>query len=166
MSKVLISTVASLMMCQSAFAGFAAWSSEKEEDPFSKGAAVTVDYMSSIRSGIFIFCNSSEHGLKIRAVPGFAYDTVLDDFSPKVEIAIDGDIVASGDGSVGSVGDNIAASQVTLDQYSSRVFIEAFARAKRQVAIKDGISDKPYLLNARGTSKSGAALRSCLQAQQ
>ena len=38
--------------------------------------------------------------------------------------------------------------------------------AKRQIAVKDGISDRPYLLTASGSTKAGAALVKCMEGQK
>ena len=60
MRRVFI-TIASLALSYSAAnAGFETWSVSVETDPFSKGQRVTVDYMSSIRSGVLIFCDTAE----------------------------------------------------------------------------------------------------------
>jgi hypothetical protein len=46
------------------------------------------------------------------------------------------------------------------------LFVDAFDGARKQVAIKDGISDRPHLLTAAGSSKAGAALVKCMEGQK
>lgn len=146
-------------------AGFQSWTSETEKDPFSGGVRVTVDYSSSLRSGVLIVCDSAEKGLEIRMVPGFAYDSSLEGQFPEIEFAIDGNRLFGQPGVTGSVGDNIAAAITVLTADKAQQFVDAFAAARKQIAIKDGISDRPHLLSARGSTNAGADLIKCMQLQ-
>jgi hypothetical protein len=163
---VAIAVSALALTTSSAWADFQRWSAETESDPFSGGQKVTVDYMSTLRSGIFIFCDSAVPGVSVRAVPGWAYVDDLEGFKPIIEFAIDGKLLLSAVGRTGAVGDNIAAAEVTLTDDQAVQFVEAFASARRQVAIKDGISDQPHLLRASGSTKAGQALAGCIKAQK
>jgi len=149
-----------------AHAGFNSWSAESEDDPFSGGNRTTISYSNSARSGVLIICDTAEPGLMIRAVPGFAFEDSLAGFTPQMEFAIDGKKVLGQAGNVGAVGDNIAASETMLSNENSEVFVKAFAAAQKQIAIKDGISDRPFLLTARGSTKAGAALVKCMTSQK
>lgn len=146
-------------------AGFQQWSVDSEEDPFSGGKRVTVDFMTSLRSGILIICDSAETGLLVRAIPGFAYESMLDAVTPEIEFAFDGTRLLGQAGETGSVGDNLAIAQTMLSKENSVSFTDAFAAAQKQIAIKDGISDRPHLLTARGSTKAGAALVDCMKSQ-
>lgn len=148
-----------------ASAGFLEWNADVEEDPFSGGKRVTAGYMSSIRSGVVIICDTAEQGLMIRAIPGFAFDATLLGISPEIEVAIDGSRLLGQQGQTGSVGDNLAIAEVLLSVENSRTFVKAFAEAKKQIAVKDGISDRPHLFTARGSTKAGAALVKCMDGQ-
>jgi hypothetical protein len=147
-------------------AGFDRWTADKKSDPFSGGQKVTVTNMSSMRSGIVIFCDSAETGLTVRAIPGYAYQAALALIEPDIQFAFDGKKMLSQKGETGTVGDNLAVSQVTLSPENSRIFAKAFAGAVKQVAIQDGISDQPHLMTARGSTKSGRALIECMQSQE
>jgi len=147
-------------------AGFDSWSAESEDDPFSGGNRTTVDYFSSSRSGVLIICDTAEPGLMVRAIPGFAFDDSLSGYTPEMEFAVDGTRVLGQSGRVGAVGDNVAAAETQLSKENSEAFVKAFAGAKKQVAIKDGISDRPFLLTARGSTKAGAALVRCMANQK
>jgi hypothetical protein len=149
----------------SASAGFDRWTSESEDDPFSGGNRTTVDYSTSVRSGVLIICDTAEPGLLVRAVPGFAFEAGLSDMKPEMEFAIDGSRVLGQAGRVGAVGDNVAAAETMLSKENSEAFVKAFAAAAKQIAIKDGISDRPFLLSARGSTKAGAALVKCMTEQ-
>jgi hypothetical protein len=166
MRKEIGALVGFLAMCKSAHAGFDRWTTEVEKDPFSGGTRVTVDLSTSIRSGVIIFCDSSEQGVRVRIIPGYEYDPVLEGETPTVEFAIDGTKLLSQEGYTGSVGANLAVAEVGLTPENSRRFIEKFAKAESQVAIKDGISDRPALLTARGSTKAGAVLSTCINQQQ
>ncbi len=148
-----------------ASAGFLEWDADVEEDPFSGGKRVTVGYMSSIRSGVVIICDTAEKGVTIRAIPGFAFDGALSGLSPEIEVAFDGKRLLGQEGQTGSVGDNLAIAEVLLSVENSETFVRAFAEAKKQIAVKDGISDRPHLLTARGSTKAGAALVKCMDGQ-
>lgn len=148
-----------------AAADFLSWSADIENDPFSGGRKVVVNYMSSLRSGVFIFCDSAEPGVRVRAVPGWAYVADLALIEPTIEFAFDGQRLLGAKGSTGSVGDNLAAAEVTLQGEQARQFVEAFAAARKQVAIKDGISDQHHLLKATGSTRSGQQLSACLSRQ-
>lgn len=146
-------------------AGFQSWSVDTESDPFSGGESVSVNFMTTIRSGVLVLCNSAEKGLRVRAIPGFAYDQRLEGFKPTLKFAFDGKLLFTAEGETGSVGNNLAASEVTLEGDQAKQFVEAFALAKKQVAIDDGIADKPHLLTAKGSTSSGAAIVSCVAKQ-
>lgn len=159
--------LASVFVCTAgqASAGFDYWTYEVEKDPFSGGLRVTVDLATSIRSGIFILCDSSEHGLTVRAIPGFEWTDDLDGYHPMMEFAVDGDRLFGQVGLTGRVGANLAIAEGHLTQENANTLAEAFGRARRQIAVKDGISDSPHLMTARGSTKAGAALAECLDGQ-
>jgi hypothetical protein len=146
-------------------AGFANWSVDREADPFSGGESVSVNFMTSIRSGVIVLCDSAKQGLVVRAIPGFNYDEQLSGFKPTVKFAFDGKLLFGADGETGSVGNNLAMAQVTLEGDQARRFVEAFATAQKQIAIEDGISDKPHLLTARGSTNAGQAIVACIAKQ-
>jgi hypothetical protein len=155
-----------LALATPAHADFESWSFESEDDPFSGGNRTTVDYSSSARSGVLILCDTAKPGLVVRAVPGFAFNDALSGYTPELEFAIDGQKVLGQSGAVGAVGDNIAASETTLSVDNAKAFVKAFAAAQKQIAVKDGISDRPFLLKARGSTKAGAALVKCMEGQK
>lgn len=165
MRKLGLAIAGLLLSAGTASADFERWSAEIENDPFSNGMRVTVGYMSSMRSGILIICDTKEPGMLIRAIPGFAYESSLALVTPEIQIAVDGNIMTAGDGETGSVGDNLAVSQVTLNKETALQFVDLFTAAKKQVAIKDGISDRPFLLSARGSTKASEALKRCIAGQ-
>ncbi len=158
--------VVALVSAQPAWADFERWTSQVTEDPFTQGRRVVIDFMSSIRSGVVIFCDTKGTGVRIRAIPGYTFEGVMTTLTPKMEIAIDGEMAVSGDGDVGFVGDNMAIVEVSFDKGLSELFVEKFSAAKRQVALKDGMSDSPYLLSARGTTKVAGALKKCVDEQE
>ena len=163
--RLLISVALVCMSAIPAFAGFERWTVESEKDPFSGGLRTTINYMSSVRSGVLVICDSAQKGLEVRMIPGFAYEASLEGYTPDVEFAIDGERLMGQPGVTGSVGDNLAASMTMLTGDTAQKFVDAFAGAKSQIAIKDGIADRPYLLNARGSTKAGDALVKCMAAQ-
>lgn len=148
-----------------ATADFQRWSVDREQDPFSGGEKVAVNYMSSMRSGVFVFCDTSERGLMVRAIPGFANEPQLAGLTPIIAFAFDGELLLSDVGQTGSVGDNLAISQVMLKPDNAQKFVDAFAKAKKQIAIKDGISDSPHLLKASGSTAAGESLVACMAKQ-
>jgi hypothetical protein len=162
---VSIAAVLSLACALPSQAGFENWSVDRESDPFSGGESVSVNFMTSLRSGVVVLCDSAKHGLIVRAIPGFDYDAKLETFKPTVKFAFDGKLLFNADGETGAVGSNLAVSQVTLDGDQAKQFVEAFAAAKKQIAIDDGISDKPHLLTARGSTAAGQAVVSCIAKQ-
>jgi hypothetical protein len=163
--RIAIALIAALVSAQPALAGLERWTAEVTDDPFSKGTRVVVDYMSSLRSGVLIFCDTKQSGVKIRALPGYVFQGLMADLTPKMEIAVDGEMVISGDAEVGSVGDNLTAVEVDFDKGLSQLFVDKFAVAQRQVALKDGMSDAPYLLSARGSTKAAGLLKKCVDDQ-
>lgn len=139
---------------------------DKEADPFSGGETVAVNFMTSPRSGVLVMCDTAKPGILVRVIPGFAYEAQMEGFAPTMKFAIDGKILFDAEGETGSVGDNLAISQVTLDAEKGKQFVDAFAAAKKQIAIDSGIAEKPHLLTARGSTSSGQALVACIQKQQ
>ncbi|ATN32877.1 hypothetical protein ACO34A_03560 [Rhizobium sp. ACO-34A] len=161
----MVTLVSVAAFSSAAWAGFDSWTAEVENDPFSGGQRVTVGITTSMRSGVVIFCDTSEKGLTVRAIPGFAFESGMTGFAPEMEFAIDGERLLGQSGETGAVGDNIAVSEVKLSPENAKRFMDAFAAAKKQIAIKDGISDRPHLMPARGTTKSGQALLGCMGKQ-
>ncbi|WP_125270260.1 hypothetical protein [Agrobacterium sp. FDAARGOS_525] len=148
-----------------AHAGFNSWSAKTENDPFSGGTKVTANYASSVRSGVLIACDTAQSGMMVRTIPGFSYSDVLAGRRPLMEFAVDGKRLIEQSGETGSVGDNLAVAQVQLTHANAMALAEAFVKAKTQVAVRDGISDRPFLLRAAGSSKVGATLVKCLKQQ-
>ncbi len=146
-------------------AGFQSWSVDKESDPFSGGESVSVNFMTTLRSGVLVLCDSAKKGVRVRAIPGFAYDERLEGLKPTLKFAFDGKLLFTAEGETGSVGNNLAASEVNLEGDRAKQFVQSFASAKKQIAIDDGIADKPHLLTARGSTSSGAAIVSCVEKQ-
>lgn len=147
-----------------AHAGLGRWSVEVESDPFSNGKKIKVDYFSSIRSGVFIFCDTSKKGLLwLRFIPGYSFQEDMKELKPRMKIAVDGDLVVSSDKTsiIGSVGDNQAMVQHMLIYDEMAQFIDAFRKARKQVAFEDGMTDQPYLLSARGSTAAGNRLSEC-----
>jgi len=91
-----------------ALADFQRWSVGIEDDPFSGGKKVSVDYSETIRSGALIQCDTSQQGLRFRVVPGYVHTPVLEYATPTLEFAIDGKRLFAVKGTTGSVGDNLA----------------------------------------------------------
>lgn len=149
-----------------ALADFERWSAEVEDDPFTGGVRVTLSYMETLRSGVFMFCDSTESGFRVRVIPGYAYTPMLDGLRPMMEFAIDGSMLMAEKGTTGSVGDNLAAAEARITGPDADAYVKAFMAAKRQVAIKDGMSDRPALLRASGSTKAGQALAACLTRQK
>lgn len=165
MKKFTAMGVCILLSGSPSMAGFQEWSSEKEADPFSGGEKVSATFMSSIRSGVVILCDTAEPGLTVRAIPGFDYDESLAGFTPTIKFAFDGKLLFEAEGMNGKVGNNLAISQVHLDGPKAKDFVDAFAKSKKQIAISDGIGDKPHLLTAKGSTATGAAIVGCIDKQ-
>lgn len=163
--RVGVAALLALGLSGQALAGFNSWSTSVENDPFSGGIKVTVDFAASMRSGVLIVCDTAQTGLMVRAVPGFEFADVLKGARPVLEFAIDGDRLMFQQGVTGAVGENLAAAQAQLTFENAKALATAFTKAKRQIAIKDGISDRPFLLRVSGSSKAGAALNKCLDKQ-
>ena len=145
-----------------AHADFLRWSVVVEEDPFTNGNNITANYLTSIRSGVFLSCDSETKILTIKAVAGYAYEARLAPLTPTAEIMIDKVMVGSYQAQVGAFGDNIAGIVFDLRGVEVDTFLKAFIASKKQIAIKDGISDRPHLLRASGSTKAGQKLAACL----
>ncbi len=78
---------------------------------------------------------------------------------------MDGTPVGNYSGRTGAFGDNVAGVIVELNGENADKFIRAFIASKKQIAFKDGISDGPHLLKARGSTKAGHQMKLCLQGQ-
>ncbi|KGF71178.1 hypothetical protein LL06_00875 [Hoeflea sp. BAL378] len=154
------------MSCGSAHAGFDQWTYEKTSDPFSGGEKVEVDYSTSMRSGIFITCDTAGNGLDVRAIAGWEYDPALKAMKPAGKFAFDGEVLFGAEGVTGAFGPNIAGVQFDLAAKDAAAFSAAMKSARSQIAVQDGISNKPHLLTARGSTKAGDELLKCLSTQR
>jgi hypothetical protein len=166
MKRILLIAATMMAMSLPAEAGFDSWTHETEEDPFSGGERVVATYSASLRSGALIMCDSAQSGMMLRVIPGYTSDPSYAGFEPEMEVAFDGKRVLGQTGETGAVGDNLAVAQVMLTPENAALFVEGFKKASKQVAIKDGMSDRPHLLRARGSTKAGEALQGCLDKQK
>jgi hypothetical protein len=161
--KQILTAIALLASMSAAHADFERWSTEVADDPFNGGQNVTASYMDSLRSGVFIECNSSAGTIVFKVIAGWAYVADLAGFTPIVKYAVDGVVIdVAGVARAGAFGDNIAGIHVDLEPNEARKLVEAFVGAKKQIAIQDGISDQPHLLTARGSTSSGEKLLACI----
>ena len=110
-------------------------------------------------------CDSADPGLMIRVIPGYVTNGAAGKIST-IKFAVDGELILEHFSVMGEVGDSLATSETILTREQSEKLIEAMARAQKQIAIDDGFSDRPHLLNARGSTKAGEALRSCMLTQK
>jgi len=149
-----------------AVAGFDRWSTEIESNPFSGGKDVNVLFVVSRSAQVQVRCDSTSSGLQIVAIPGFELPVDLQNEIVEIKLAVDGDVVVGDQSAVVSAfGANLAGVVIALNKNLSGSFTKAMITAKRQIAISDGISSKPFLLNARGSTKAGKALDQCLEVQ-
>jgi hypothetical protein len=148
-----------------AFADFAAWGSSVENDPFSGDTKVTVDFLSSMNSGVLMICNTQRTGILVRTFSGLHFSDVPKGATTVLEFAIDGDRLLFQRGETIPIGNNFATAQVRLTRENSKALVSAFTKATRQIAIKDGISDGPFLLGTSGSLKAGSMLNECLNKQ-
>lgn len=164
--KAFLTAAAMLFLgCCYSFAGMQEWTLEATSDPFSGGRKIEVNFSSSLRSGIFISCDTAESGFDVRAVAGWDYVSDLDEIMPWVKFAVDGEILFTAQGSASAFGANIAGVQILLGQYEALILAKAMKAARSQIALQDGISSKPHLLSARGSTKAGRALEECVRKQ-
>ncbi|WP_046668018.1 hypothetical protein [Neorhizobium galegae] len=153
------------LVASPARADFLSWGVETVNDPFSGGQKVQASYSSSMRSGVFIICDTSASGMEVRVLAGWEYTADIEGMEPKGRFAVDGKIVGEAEGRTGAFGQNIAGASFTLDQPTARLLAAAMAKATSQIAVQDGISDRPQLLKPRGSTKAGQALSACLGKQ-
>ena len=153
------------LFANQASAGFETWSAEVEEDPFSGGKNVEIGYSTSMRSGVFLSCNSSAKILTIKIITGWAYEPSLALISPEVEVMTDGKPIGKYSGRTGAFGDNVAGVIVELTGKNADRISQAFIASMTQIAFKDGISDRPHLLKAKGSTKTGHQMTLCLHGQ-
>lgn len=165
MKAFLIAAAMFFLGCCYSYAGLQEWTFETTSDPFSGGRKIEVSFSSSLRSGIFIICDTAESGFDVRAVAGWDYVTDLDGVRPWGKFAVDGEILFDAQGSARAFGSNIAGVQILLGQYEALILAKAMKAARSQIALQDGISNKPHLLSARGSTKAGRALEECLERQ-
>ena len=161
--KVFGGIIVLLLNVSVANAGFDSWTADTNDDPFKGGEVVTASYVRSARSGVFVECNSTSGTVILKAIAGWAYQPGLELIKPDVKYAIDGNVVEiTGEAATGAYGDNIAGISVNFEKIEARKLVESFARAKKQIAINDGISDSPFLLSARGSTAAGKKLIACI----
>jgi hypothetical protein len=158
-----------LITVNSAYAGWNKWSSEVKKDPFTGGEKVFLGFSPSTNSSLSIKCDTSKTGIEVRSIPGWRGDDSLTDRQPTIKLAIDGDLLFTNQTIATSVGlyggDYLIGISAMLDQRQSQEFIARFVKAKRQIAMDDGMSTGPTITTARGSTKSGRALIKCLGKQ-
>lgn len=101
------------------------------------------------------------------AIPGYeaSADTLL--FEPIVRFAIDGEIILSNlSAKVSAFGANLAGVVIKLTKEDADKFTDGLLSAQRQIALEDGLSSKPFLLTARGSTAAAKKIKQCYQAQK
>jgi len=165
MFKTLLASTVLSLVAFPALADFQRWSYETEKDPFSGGERVTVTHMTSVRSGVLLMCDTSDPGLIVRVIPGYVTNGAAGKMGT-IKFAVDGELLLENFAVMGEVGDSLATSETILSFDKSTQLVDAMAAARKQIAIDDGFSDRPHLLNARGSTKSGEALKRCMLKQE
>jgi len=165
--RLIFAILINLSFILSSHAGFQRWSTEIKSNPFSGGKDIDVLFNASRTQQVQVTCNSSKSGIQFVAIPGFELPSSLAGEIVDVKIAVDGAIVvADQKGVVSAFGANLAGVVIPLDKNSATKVTEAMINATRQIAISDGISTQPFLLNARGSTKAGKSLNECLAVQK
>lgn len=164
--RVIFTVIAIACMATPAKADFQRWSAEVEENPFSGGTNVVLNYSLALRTQVQVNCDSSGDGIELIAIPGYEYTSDMALFFPTVKLAVDGEIIINGVVSdVGAFGANQAGVKAQLNKEQAEKLTSAFVSAKRQIAVEDGMSSKPFLLTARGSTAAAQKLRLCYEAQ-
>lgn len=167
MKTKLLSLALLLVSMNSANAGFERWTASAKKNPFSGGVDVSVIYNVSRNSQVQVQCDSGKQGIKIVAIPGFEASADLLIFTPSIRFAVDGKIILTDvPAKVSVFGANLAGVAITLTKENADKFTDGLLSAKRQIALEDGISSKPFLLTARGSTAAARKIKQCYQAQK
>jgi len=166
--RLFLLSVSLLIACvTTANAGFQRWSATVEKNPFSGGVDVSVLYLVSRDAQIQVRCDSGKQGITIVAIPGYEATADALAFEPSVRFAVDGDILLSDiPARVSSFGSNLAGVVIHLSKEKADRFTDGMLSARRQIAIEDGMSTKPFLLTARGSTAAARKVKQCYQAQK
>lgn len=167
MKTIALGLILSIASINTAHAGFEKWTTTAKNNPFSGGVDVSVLYNVSCDGHIQVRCDSGEQGITIVAIPGYeANDNVLL-YEPDIKIAIDGKIILTDiSASVGAFGANLVGVIVKLTKQNADKLTDGFLSAQRQIAFEDGLSSKPFLLTARGSTAAAKKIKQCYQAQK
>jgi hypothetical protein len=168
-TRILVIAITTFLMVGSANAGWKKWSSDVKTDPFTKGEKVFLGFSLSTSSSLIVRCDTSQTGIEVRAIPGWRGDNSLLDRKPEVKLAIDGDLLFTNQKIDTNVnlygGDYLVGISAMLNRRQSEEFIARFVKAKRQIAMDDGMSTGPTITTARGSTRAGRALIKCLGKQ-
>ena len=150
-----------------ASAGFERWTAEVKKNPFSSGTDVSLNYSVSQRQAVLLTCDSGQSGVRLIAIPGYEATATSLLYEPTMKIAVDGEIILEGlKGSVSAFGANLAGVSVDLAKSDADKLTDAFVSARRQIAVEDGMSSRPFLLTARGSTAAARKLKTCYLAQK
>lgn len=167
MLKLITTTLAAtVMMTSVAQAGFGRWTIETKRDPFAQSDKVTADYHLSRRSAVFIQCDTSKSGLTVKLIAGWRDDRGSVPGSVQTSaVAMDDKIVLNFVSQGATFGNLIAGVYAELSAEDSDKLIDAMINARQSMGFKDGISNGPLLVKARGSTKAGQSLQTCLSKQ-
>lgn len=167
MKPILVAATILMSSINSANAGFRSWSYEIKQNPFSGGIDVAVLYSLTERTQVQVSCDSGKSGIKIVAIPGYEMTERMRSLRPKTRIAVDGEIILSEmEGNVRSFGANKAGIIIELTKKDAVALTNAFIAAQRQIAIEDGMSARPFLLSAKGSTAAAKKIKQCYDAQK
>lgn len=167
MKRIIWSSILALTFSTDAYAGFERWTANSKKNPFSGGTDVSVLYNVSRVAQVQVQCDSGKQGITIVAIPGYEVTPDALAYKPTVRFAVDGEIILSGvSASVSAFGANLAGVVIELTKENADKVTDGLLAAKRQIAIEDGLSSKPFLLTARGSTAAAKKVKQCYQAQK
>ncbi|MEP2945906.1 MAG: hypothetical protein ABJN11_16060 [Lentilitoribacter sp.] len=150
-----------------AYAGFERWTTTAKNNPFSGGVDVSVLYNVSRDAQVQVQCDSGEQGITIVAIPGYEVTGGVLSLEPAVNIAIDGEIILSDvKARISAFGANLVGIVIKLEKQNADKLTDGFLSAQSQIALDDGISTKPFLLTAKGSTSAAKKVKQCYQAQK
>lgn len=166
--QITIAIVTALLTTSTANAGWQRWSSTREKDPFDNSIKITVSYTESQSSIVLAKCDSKKRGIVLRIVTGLGFKSGYSDLDATLKVAIDGQIIFEDlKGKTGSYGSGVGilGADYPLDKTASFKLAKAMVGARRQVAFRDNLVDRAYLLNAKGSTKAFKQLADCVNNQ-
>ena len=163
MKRLFVALVAYSTSITTSIAGIDSWTSVSQEDSFTNGKIVQVEYIYKYGTGqIKIVCGDDYSGLLISMLNGEAFGSPNLEEWPSLSVAVDESVIFKRSPVNQEPYQISGIPTFLLTKEDSIKLASAFLTATKQIALKNESNKATMLLSSNGSAKVGKQLLDCL----